>query len=230
MLRIKRKVRQVSPIRSGSTLIANLLRGIFPESEVAISKRHSISEHIPSKLDLYVYRRPFVCTCRYPLDVLASHLIRYDREPTKEMIEAAITKFESTGGNDLKMVLNRPNVLLMKYEDFYGDFEYIFDSFEDFFKIQIEREKRNKLTEEFSIASVEKKVESLSSPDQFDEKTSFRGKHISKFKGMPGHYRYFFTEDQMLWLRDHFAGFIEDFGYIGTEIADIHADPVNNSV
>ena len=52
-------------------------------------------------------------------------------------IAKACQHLERKGLLELNRVLNRKKVLLLKYEEYYGDFDFLFDCFEDFFSIDM---------------------------------------------------------------------------------------------
>ena len=110
-----RSIIQFSPLRSGSTLVASLLRQVFPG--ITVRKLHSIGT-ISRKLHLYFWNSPVVSTCRYPLDIVASEMRVFDMKPTAKEIEGACQHVERRGILELKTILNRRNVLLLKYEEF----------------------------------------------------------------------------------------------------------------
>ena len=222
-LKNKRKIIQFSPARSGSTLVASILRDLFPGRTVR--KTHDIRS-IARKIHLYTLNFPVVSTCRYPLDVIASEIKVNGMKPTARSIEEACQNLEVNGLLELKKVLNRKNVLLLKYENYYGDLDFLFDRFEDFFNINIEDKIRVQLKNDYSIESIQQLTEELPS-DQFIDKSLamatgddgvFHGKHISETKGKPGAYQSFFNEEQIEWLRYRFSDFIKDFGYCDDEI------------
>ena len=66
---IRKKIIQFGLIRSGSTLIYNILIEIFPEN--LILKTHNF----PSKWQC-IQRIPIVCTYRDPLDIICSSIKR----------------------------------------------------------------------------------------------------------------------------------------------------------
>jgi len=209
-----RPIIQFSPVRSGSTVVASLLRRIFPG--VTVRKIHSMGT-ISRKLHLFL-NGPVVSTYRYPLDSVASELKYRNMKPSALAIEKACQNLERKGLLELNIVLNRKNVLLLKYEEYYGDFDFLFDCFEDFFSIDIDENVRTQLKDDFSIESVERLTKGMKARQYTDEKTHFHGRHISDTKGAPGAYQSFFTEEQIEWLRYRFSSFIQDFGYLGDEI------------
>jgi len=219
----KRKIVQFSPMRSGSTLVANILRDIFPG--VTVRKTHDVRS-ISRKIHLHVLKFPIVSTYRYPLDIIASELKVNNLKPTAKTIEESCQILERNGLKELTNVKGRKNVLFLKYENFYGNLDFIFDEFEIFFDISINKETRSQLKNNYSIENIKKITENLS-PEQFIDKNLnsavggdgvFHGKHISNTKGMPGSYKSFFNEEQIEWLRYRFSNFIKEFGYDDNEI------------
>lgn len=210
-------------MRSGSTLVANILRDIFPERTVR--KTHDIRS-LSRKIHLHILQFPVVSTYRYPLDIIASELKVNNLQPTAKAIEKSCQILERNGITELKKVKDSKNVLLLKYEDFYGDLDFIFDEFEIFFGININKETRIQLKSDYSIENIKKITENLS-PEQFIDKNLasasgndgvFHGKHVSSTKGMPGSYKSFFNEEQIEWLRYRFSDFTKEFGYYDNKI------------
>jgi len=219
----KRKIVQFSPMRSGSTLVANILRDLFPRR--TIRKTHDMRS-LSRKIHLHVLSFPVVSTYRYPLDIIASEIKVNNTEPTAMAIEQACQNLERNGLVEMKKVLNMKNVLLLKYEDFYGNLDFLFDHFEVFFSIKISDNTRSKLKDDYSIENIQQLTDELPS-DQFIDKNHaiavgsdgvFHGKHISKTKGKPGSYRDLFNEEQIDWLNYRFSKFMKDFGYHKDEI------------
>jgi hypothetical protein len=219
----KRKIVQFSPMRSGSTLIANILRDIFPG--LTVRKTHDLRS-LSRKIHLHILKFPVVSTYRYPLDIIASELKVNNLEPTAKAIEESCQILERNGIKELSKVKNNKNVLLLKYENFYGNLDFIFNEFEIFFGIDINEQTRIQLKSDYSIDNIKKITDNLS-PDQFIDKNLasatggdgvFHGKHVSNTKGMPGSYKSFFNEEQIEWLRYRFSDFIKEFGYSDNKI------------
>ena len=129
------RIIQFGMIRSGSTLIYNLLRNIFPEK--TITKTHEIYV-LP--LDF-----PIICTYRDPLAIICSSIKRYKMTPTRDFIDKQIielNRYGYKGFNQLQSLENRENILVLRYEKFFNNMNYIFDKFEEFFLIEIKEEMR----------------------------------------------------------------------------------------
>jgi hypothetical protein len=194
-------IAQFSPPRSGSTLVYNLLREIFPRKK--IFKVHTLRN--------MCYELNVVGTYRHPLDCIASSIIRYDKKPTDEEIQRQIKIFNQPLHN-LLTAKKMDNILLLRYERFLNDFDYIFDNIEKFFNIRISEEMKLKLTSEYKIENVEKKLSGGGFSDM-DKKTQLHGNHISKYKGACGYYNEFFSEDQIDFLKKTYFEILKEFDY-----------------
>ncbi|MDY6825251.1 MAG: hypothetical protein SWH68_15885 [Thermodesulfobacteriota bacterium] len=196
---------QFSPPRSGSTLVYNILRDIFPEK--TIRKTHQYAPDFS--------RHRIVVTYRHPLDCIASSLQRYGKPPSDIEINTQIKEFDENGIWDL-LSLNkgsRPNVLLLRYEIFYNNFEYIFNNFEDFFSICIPVEQRQTISKKYNINTVYQSIQKYSDFNEFDEDRHWHGNHISKYKGKTYYYKQFFNRQQIAHLKNVYHDILMSFGY-----------------
>ncbi len=105
-------------------------------------------------------------------------------------------------------------MLLLRYEEFVYDFQVIFNGIEGFFEIKIPLETRNVLTERYQIEAVEKIVARMSTFAEYDTRTLWHGKHISKYKGAPFYYKTFFQDDQIAYLEGVYNKFLLEFNYL----------------
>lgn len=187
-------VLQYSMPRTGSTLIRRILYSVFPDLEQP-------SQHPPFKQ--YCHEDTLVISCRHPLDVLLS-LIRVDGSGCPyEMgrlangtIKNYLTNLELQYDyyfKDLKK--HRGNKLKLKYEKFWNNYDYVFDNFETFFGIKIDKHKRNSIAEECGIENSKKIQAKLKNFDCVDNKTKIHGNHIVTPE--PFGYRKVLTGDQI---------------------------------
>lgn len=195
---------QFSPPRSGSTLVYNLMRELFPRKKII--KVHSYRS-MCSELKVVV-------TYRHPLDCIASSIIRYKKEPTREELDRQIKIFNQ-GLTDLIRLKDQPNVLLLRYEDFVHDFDYIYDHFEKFFGKKISPEKQQELTEKYQIENVKKMIEKSGGNDfaDIDKKTQLHANHISKYKGASNYYEEFLKPEQIKELKELYKDILEKLNY-----------------
>jgi len=194
---------QFSPPRSGSTLVFNIMRELFPAKK--IFKVHTFRS--------MCNELPVVLTYRHPLDCIASSIIRYKKEPTEEELERQIKIFNEQGFLDLVKIKDYPNILMLKYEDYVNDFEYIFKHFEKFFDMKISRTKREELSSKYKIENVKKMIEGGDSFAEQDSKTKLHGNHISKYKGASNYYEEFFSHEQIKLLKRTYAELLDTFEY-----------------
>jgi hypothetical protein len=203
ILNKKRVIIQLSPPSSGSTLVFNLLRELFPER--IVKKVH----RLPPNPLLW----PIVVTYRHPFDCIASNIQKNDQEPTDEVITQQIYKYDKTCIWDIPRIKEYRHVLLLRYEGFVYDYDYIFERFEKFFKMKISSIKRSELVNHYKISAVEKITEQYRTFSEFDQETKLHGKHISKYKGQPYYYKEFFSQKQIEQLTHKYKKFLDEFGY-----------------
>jgi len=199
----EKKIIQFSPPRTGSTLVFNVLREIFP------GRRIDKSHNYETKFEKY----PVVVTYRHPLDAMASSIQRYGRTPTDEEIENQIKEFEANSLWDILPIRRHPNVLMLKYEEFYKNYDYIFDALETFFGVTISAEKRREITNRYNIEAVDEQVREYGDFQTYDTVTQLHGRHISTYKGGVNYYREFFSPEQIDYLKKVYAKLLAEFGY-----------------
>ncbi len=203
---VKQSIMQFGMIRSGSTLIYNLLRKIFPERNII--KTHEI--HV-LPLDL-----PIVCTYRDPLAIICSSIKRYKMIPSRDTIEKQIIELNRYGYRDfnqLESLENRENILVLRYEKFFNNTNYVFNQFEEFFNIDIKGDIRKKLENEFSIKNVKKLIQNMDSFDNYDEVTQYHGLHISDNNGKVDSYLQFFNKSDIDYLKEIYMDFRKKYSY-----------------
>jgi hypothetical protein len=194
---------QFSPVRTGSTLIFNILRDIFPDK--TIKKAHKYDKHYAS---LYT-----VCTVRHPLDCIASLLKIKKTGPTLAAIEAAIHDFDQSGMQDLRRVAAQPNSVIFQYEQFMADMAVVYNGLEKAFGITISKDQRRTLSEKHSIESTLKTTRQLGEFFNWDPLTMLHGDHISETRGASYVFKDFFDDGQIAQLENYYAEFMEFFGY-----------------
>ena len=179
---------QFSPPRTGSTLVYNFLRELFPERKV--SKTHKLPHrHLDS-----ASRADIICTVRHPLDTIASRILRHDPEFSDESIERVSGRrgeFEF-----LAEIRNDPRVLILRYERFVNNFDFAFDGIEGHFGIEITQQSRTRLSQAYSIEAVRSKADKLGAFKNYDPVDHIHGQHISRFGGRPGYYREVFLPNR----------------------------------
>lgn len=201
---IQPQIIQFSPIRSGSTLVYNILRELLPTYDII--KRHSINETI-------IQGNRLVVTYRHPLDCLASSFKRYNLQVNKGNIEDQIDELKTNGLDDLLKIWSNDHVLKLRYEDYYNNLEIVFDEFELFFHKPISRNFRDKMMNKYNIEQVLDNTKQYNSFSEYDKTTQFHGNHISSSKGAPNAYTHFFKPEEITYLDDVLGPYINELGY-----------------
>lgn len=197
------QVIQFSPVRTGSTLVYNILRECLPDK--TIDKSHTYSKHY-SKL-------PIVATLRHPMDCIASILQVEEKEMTEENIRWAVDMFTRQGGADSAKLKGHRKLLLLRYEEFYANYEGVFDQFETFFGIEIPRARRDSISARHGLEQARQTASQYSNFSGHDPLTKIHGKHISAFGGRPFYHQECFTQKQLELLAPLCAGLMQSFGY-----------------
>jgi hypothetical protein len=197
---------QFSPPRTGSTLVWNVLRELFPARK--IKKRHSLK-----KTRLGPFRLPIVCTVRHPLDAIASCIQCRELPLTDESIDMLIEEFDRLAIKTVLNIRTDPHLLILKYEQFSADFDFLFDELERFFKCAVDPEKRNQIRDKYDVKKVKQKTEQMGAFDNWSAEDHLHGRHISKYNGASGYYREFFSDEQILRMQAHYQDYLKVFGY-----------------
>ena len=194
---------QFSPIRSGSTLLFNLLREISPKA--SIEKQHTYGwffDHLK-----------VVSSVRHPFDCIGSIHQAHKKEPTMETVAWASKRFLDNDGSDAVRVKDKDNVLVLRYESFVDDYDVIFDALEGFVGIEISESQRDDLNKRFSRDGVRKIMADKNNFFEWDKETRIHGDHISKRNGQCGYGKEIFTPEQQESIADHCAEYMKAFGY-----------------
>lgn len=183
------QVVQFSPVRTGSTLVWNALRCLYPDSY--IPKRHTLS------WPMCIVGNPcrIVCTVRDPRDVLSS-LLRINRqEPSSEAAQRHLEEMMRNGMDHLLKIVDRPRTLVLRYEEFYRDHQFLFDRLEAFLNKHCAPDVRQDFVRRFSAERVRERGRELGSFERFDPVEHIHGQHVSESLGLAGGYKKNLPED-----------------------------------
>ena len=166
---------QLSPARTGSTLIYNVLNYLFEDNQIGsgtnarVIKTHNIKDL--EREDLKKKRILLCKTVREPLNVIASRKlakIPYNIRGIKDQILSM----------DKKKV-NILNILTFRYESFEKDqFDYIFSVIEEGLEIKIAEDIKAYVAKIFCIDSMKKLQGKLKDFNDFEQITGLHGNHI----------------------------------------------------
>jgi tRNA G10 N-methylase Trm11 len=170
-----------SPIRSGSTLVYNIIKKIFTNKQII--KLHSF---------LYNPEWFYFITIRHPYNSIISTLLKNtskkdNKRFSKKNLNLAINEYiKSMNTFLLKTDFN--NVIILKYEKFHENYDYIFDRLQR--KLNIIIVNREQIIEDLSINNVKKYINDFNKKNNleedfknYDKTTHFHSNHISKYNG-----------------------------------------------
>lgn len=178
------KIYLSTPPRTGSTLVYNVLRFLFePENHNnwemnasnLITKNHETN--LVPKDGLFVF------TMRNPVEACMSHyrVCCSDQNailPLKILDE--ILKMQVNSLRYLnKLISKNKKVLVLKYESFVDNFDSLFESIENSFRINISLTDKDIIKSALNKENVSKHIEGFSSFSQYDELSLFHGLHIN---------------------------------------------------
>lgn len=181
-----------SPVRTGSTLVYNIIKELY---SFKIYKNHNININ-----NLNEFKFIFI-TYRHPCDIILSMINSQEELITDKNVCFYTNAFLKCGGKQLiqnyRFLKQNKKILLLKYELFYNNFDYIFDNIEDKFKLNVHLIKRNNLKTDLCIDSVLNKIKHFQSFKEFDKDTHLHGLHISKNNGNIYQYKTNFSKEQI---------------------------------
>ena len=183
-----RKIFQYSLARSGSTVVWQVLKYLFPEA--VLCKRHA-----PPVLNELT---PVVLTVRDPRDRVAS---RYRKQRTglhslqsRRMLDRQLDENEVHFQQLKKYLLDhgalpverRPPLLVLFYEQYYEQFDFLLDQLASFFAVDVTPEQRDYVKEHFSVDSNLAISTTMKTFHDMDHSSNIHGNHISPLhKGTP---------------------------------------------
>ncbi len=218
----KMVILQISPIRTGTTLIWNMLQKIFPQTKVY--KANQLDDYVRKTLDEDLNIK-VVSTVRDPRDTLCSYMtIWYElwnenNIINKKRLDESIDFLRgySGGFDDFIELCNTNDNLVLRYELFWEDYDYIFNEFEKFFNINIDNKMRIKLENECNVKAHKKIADKFDTffpiENNVDLETLIHGKHISGTNGRPQQWKNIIPEEHQEFVTDKFKDILNIFDY-----------------
>ena len=173
--------------RSGGTLIYNIVKELHPDKNIDPQTHSYFSDGDLIVVTFRDFRDSIISAWRVGKGFdsksnikLASYegLFKYIIG-TKDNISSHLNKF--------KLEKSSRKILFLKYEDWINDYNFLFNSFENFFNLEINKKKRDYILNKFSIENVKKMQSEYSSFKFYDKNTHFHGHHV--YNGKPGTWR-----------------------------------------
>lgn len=188
--------------RSGSTLIYQLVSGIFPEG---VAKTHRYCSH---RVKTTVSFRDF-------RDVVVSLWRRSNPDAVdRKMTEQEVQKFGGTCRSrieELDRYFERGGICPLRYEEFVPNPAVIFSAIEKTFGITVPAEKAAKLIDDYSMEKNAEIARKLGSFKSIDPASQIHGNHI--FRGEIGGWRQFVSGASAQCLEDLLREPLRRYGY-----------------
>jgi hypothetical protein len=189
--------------RSGSTLIYQLISGIYPEGVV---KTHRYCPHLVKTAVSY---RDF-------RDVVVSLWRRSDpANVDRQMNQADIEKFASLCQDrvkELNRYFDRGDICPLRYEDFATKPALVFEAIERRFGITVSPEKSTELIDQYSLEKNREVSKRLGGFKQIDPGSQIHGNHI--FRGEIGGWRQFVRDCDAERLQTLLQEPLHRYGYL----------------
>ena len=173
------KIVQYSPPRTGSTLLFNILLFLFEEKShyttpMDLQNRKVIKSHFLLKeTNQKTY---YITSIRHPYDIITSRLRKKNSRCVHNGdIQRVVRDFQRV--NALQQT--KKNLLILKYENFYNNYNYLFDEIEKVFNITISDEDKTKLHTLFSLSSMKKLSAQFEDFSTYDAGVQIHGNHIN---------------------------------------------------
>jgi hypothetical protein len=160
-----------SPIRTGSTLVYNILK----ELGYNCQKTHRYYYNV----DCY-----YIITIRHPYNSIISTCLSLDLELNSKNITETIDTYIKNGGQDiLDNNFNKPKHAVLYYERFFKNNEEIYNVIEKLFEKKHNIEDKEKINKKFSLENIKKTISQFKNFSDYDKDTHLHGNHISIYNG-----------------------------------------------
>ena len=194
---------QFSPPRTGSTLVWNAIR-LFGIKAEKTHKFDLLQKSDTSRI---------VSTIRNPYDMVCSSIHRYRKPVSEDIVRETIQMFETYNFNTLLELKDHKDALILKYENFYDNFDYLLEDLERFFGAQIEPKSKEDFISNFSRKEVSKSISVLPKFGVYNPDTLFHGYHIGPDQGTPNSYKKYLNEKMMGDIHIAFSDIFSSFNY-----------------
>lgn len=163
--------------RSGSTLIYQYLKYLFPDKKV-LKVHQFVNGNVPTVITVRDYKDCIVSLWR------AEKGIKIGKDyMTKEDIDLYSQKFCIFPLIIEKYEFAKDKVLILNYENFFNNFDYLHDKIEKYFNIKISNEKRKILEKLCSIETNKKRQKRFDTFEKYG-KHGIHGNHIHTGKSI----------------------------------------------
>jgi hypothetical protein len=210
------KIHLCTPPRTGSTFVYNVLRFLFENENQKPWESNKENLIVKSHLSSQFEKRGiFVVTIRNPIDACISEY-RVQCSISNKILPIKI--LDEIFNKQIKFMYDldkiheaTPSMLILQYEKFQNNFNYIFDELESFFSISIADKDKDFLKRCLNKTNVLANTKHYKSFNDFDKFSTFHGNHID-IGELPPTIIDLVKEDLLLKLNSHKA-LLKRWGY-----------------
>ena len=178
---MKMKIVQFSPIRSGSTLVYNILLHTKQNKQNKQYIKYEINKEHIYKYDSTNY---YVITIRHPYNSIISSCLRYDLPLTNKNLIKQMNEYIDNGGRCMvENDFNKERHCVLIYEEFHNNIDLIINKIETLLDYKYSTEDVNKLKIRFCKQNMKQIANKYDNFEDYDEKSHIHGRHISQYNG-----------------------------------------------
>lgn len=205
---------QYSIERSGSTLVTQMLMKLFPT--IKIRKTHTFNDNInyPIVSTYRDFRDVMVSQWRVSEDISLEDLDNgriMCADEVKKFLKILISRIDEF--NHMYEVYNT-NLIVLQYEKFINNYDYIFDELECFFNTTFDAQLRHEIIQYTNLDINIERAQKFKSfhNKNWDKTTLIHGLHIYK-RGQPGVWKQLVPSDQYEYVNSYLKKYLIQWGY-----------------
>lgn len=206
--------------RSGSTLVWQIMKRLFHNDE-KFRRTHDYIPFNPLNRVTITLRDFRDVLTSYWRVMLATDSPTYEKDfeqgSIRQMTKEEVDKYSNIILGNLNKHLNKMkedykgNYLLLRYEKFKDNFEYIFNELERFYNIKITRPEREELKREYTITRNKDRQKSHKTFATWDHVSKIHGRHI--YDGNVGMWKKYVPEELHDYVNELFRDVLKTWGY-----------------
>ena len=152
---IKKQIKILAQPRSGGTFMKHFFSTIFPKSKIV----HNHNNNSPKNIDVLVVRdvRDSIMS---GLRLYNDFNIKNEKDINRVMKKINFNFLKKSNNHCYKVYKENKKVIVLFYEDFVNDFDYIINKIETSWDVKIEEEKIKKVKDTLNIENAKKIVKS----------------------------------------------------------------------
>ncbi|MDP6426078.1 MAG: hypothetical protein QF443_03730 [Dehalococcoidia bacterium] len=209
------KVKLYGVPRSGGTLVYNIIREVFPDLEIKPQTHTYFQDSVKAVVTYRDFRDSVISTWRVSLGfdeqdykVIAKYRWLIDTiDGYKRQVSDNLNRFRNEWSEN--------DVLFIKYENWFNNYDFLFERLEIFFDVKINSSERKILKKKYSRREVKKKIKQFKSFDEYDKKDHFHGYHI--YSGHPATWKQLLRKEDHVKLTYSMLNELSEWGYIDSK-------------